>query len=222
MKLTFPAQYLLIFLIIVILWILNAGIFGFGYSFDAYYFGVAVSDFLSTSIALIFSTITTLVLTVTHRKRSKTFLFGISAYLICILLSIAVGYYTLDSGFLFSSGAHSFSPQKLDSLTSNVISLYCLGFSLGAANGLLFRKMVKNKRSFRGSLIAVSTALISGIISTPHNILQLQAEYSRITNTTSGILRTLISVPDFSYISPAIYICIVIWLCTTNRSVNAK
>jgi hypothetical protein len=187
----------------VILFIVSILLFFISLSgaFSIFYFGMRWSDFLSVASSLILSSVMGLVLSIAHKSRKKTVLLGAISYLICISLVLAIGYHTLDSGFLSYShhtNKPSALPQKMDDLVTNALFTYCIGLAFGATNGWIFRKIRRNQRYPMFFLIAILSSMML-----------------TISLSLSGYVRFFLSEAwdEITLVPPAIYCVLCIQSC---------
>jgi multisubunit Na+/H+ antiporter MnhB subunit len=170
-------------------------------AFSIFYFGMRWSDFLSTASSLVLSSVMGLILSIAHKSHKKTFLLGAISYLVCIALVLAIGYHTLNSGFL-SYSHHTNKPsaplQKMDNLVTNAVFTYCIGLAFGATNGWIFRKIRRNQRFPIFFLVAI---LISMTVT--------------IGLSLGGYVRFFLSDAwdGITLVPPAIYCVLCIQLC---------
>jgi hypothetical protein len=65
-----------------------------------FYGGISVAELHSNSISLVLSTITSVILMVTYKRRSRTLFWGVVGYLIWLLSIMLVRHYTIDAGIV--------------------------------------------------------------------------------------------------------------------------
>jgi hypothetical protein len=156
-------EYLLSLVTVLVFWFLIL-LIGFSGSFNGLYFGIRISNFISVSTALTLSSVTSLMLTIAHKNRQKTLRIGCIANLICVLLPIAIGYGTLDLGWLHPHINSDVPRQEIYDLVGKTLFFHCVGVLFGVANGWIFRKIPRGKSHSLCSLTKLFAAFATTLI----------------------------------------------------------
>jgi hypothetical protein len=159
-----------------------------------FYGGISVAELHSNSVSLALSIAMPFILIVTHKRRSRTLFLGVIVYLIWLLSIMLVRHYTIDSGIVVMPHGGSTMPRtKLEDFQANTLTIYCVGFCFGAANGQLLRQMLKTGLhpvvSNVAIMLAVSAMVIDGL-----------SRFNRGDSHEIGIITPLVYVASFIWL----------------------